>query len=126
MKFFTLYWQDGSKNFIHGETFEDAVNAAGYGHRTIVGLMDHYQRGFDYTYVWVPEIKNWQKNMIVPHNVDLYEIVVGSAKFDKQVTEGFLLDTFGANGIWYHQNMYGKLMVHVSDLEKIFKLKLEA
>ena len=90
--------------------------------------MDHYQEGFDFTYKWMRETKNWVPalpNEIAAEHVNLYDFLVQGAKFDKQVTEGLLLPKFKQVEVDYELGAEGQFWVHKKDLEKLFKLKLE-
>lgn len=51
MKFFTLYWLAGNKQFVAGDSIEHAFTRAGYSGGALKGL-DFYKEGFDFNYYW--------------------------------------------------------------------------
>lgn len=121
-EYFTVYWTDGSKSFLVGDDIRDAFVKAGYG-QGAMHVVDHYQRGFDYKYRWASEIRNWELQILDDQTVNLYDIEVSGMSFDKTITEGFLLKLFTENEIEFQQQGE-ELRVAISDLEKIFNLKI--
>lgn len=57
---FTIYWLDGRKSVIEGETVHQAFSAAGYGGGA-VRAVDWYENGVNDDYVWNKETKQWDK-----------------------------------------------------------------
>lgn len=60
MNKFTIYWLDGTKSVIEGETVHEAFSAAGYNGGA-VRAVDWYENGVNDDYVWNPEKKAWDK-----------------------------------------------------------------
>lgn len=57
---FTIYWLDGKKSVLEGDTVHEAFSAAGYS-RGAVRAVDWYENGVNDDYVWNPEKKEWEK-----------------------------------------------------------------
>ena len=58
MKKFTLYWRDGKRQVVTGETIVQAMTRAGYGGGA-VGALDFYANGDDHNYQWRPATREW-------------------------------------------------------------------
>ena len=60
MKWFTIFWLDGSKSFVFGNTIEAACNNSGIGNGAIRAI-DWYDEGIRNTHYWDKETKKWVK-----------------------------------------------------------------
>lgn len=68
---YTLFWLGGKKEFITGETIEQAFTAAGYGGGA-AGALDFYNKEADDSYFWDTESKKWVKRTALHiHQQDL-------------------------------------------------------
>lgn len=56
---FTIYWMNGTKSYINGENFDEAVNNAGYG--KCQGVIDFWRHGIDDSYTRDLVKKEWVK-----------------------------------------------------------------
>lgn len=52
MKTFTIYWLDGKKEFLQGNSISNAFNSAGYGAGALQAV-DFYTEGEDDSYEWI-------------------------------------------------------------------------
>ena len=57
-KKFTLYWLDGKRKVVTGETIEQAFTKAGYGAGAMPAL-DFYMDGDNHNYVWNKDNRTW-------------------------------------------------------------------
>ncbi len=55
---YTLYWRDGRRTIVIGDTIEDAFSKAGYGGGA-VGALDWYDEGVSETHRWDKAQKTW-------------------------------------------------------------------
>lgn len=73
-KTFTLYWLDGKREFVHGETIADAFTAAGYGAGARHAL-DWYDQGASETDVYSKDEKRWiRRNPVNVHIGDVADL----------------------------------------------------
>lgn len=56
MNEWTLYWRNGARQVLNGDTIHDAFSKAGYGYGALVAL-DFYSAGDDHDWKW--EGKKW-------------------------------------------------------------------
>src|SRR6185437_16051065 len=59
-KTFTLFWSDGKRNIIHGDTMNNAFAAAGYG-RGALAALDFWAAGDENSYQWDKQTRRWVK-----------------------------------------------------------------
>lgn len=59
-KIWTIYWLDGTKSNLAGQTIEAAFNLAGYGNGAIAAV-DFYVEGNDSEYTYNKNTKTWEK-----------------------------------------------------------------
>lgn len=62
-KLFTVYWRDGLKNLLKGETIEEAMRNGGYGAGSL-GAVDFYANGHDDAYTWDHKTRTWDKKSL--------------------------------------------------------------
>ncbi len=60
MNTYTLYWLDGKREIVIGDSPADAMNKAGYGQGSLKAL-DFYAQGEDNQYIWNKEKKTWER-----------------------------------------------------------------
>ena len=60
LKEFTLYWRDGKREVLRGDSPADAMNRVGYGGGAVRAL-DFYANGDDKEYVWDASKKDWTR-----------------------------------------------------------------
>lgn len=58
MKEFTLYWNDGKKETVYGDTISHALNRTGYGQGCLLAL-SHYSEDSD-KWKWNRVKKDWE------------------------------------------------------------------
>lgn len=56
---FTLYWLDGTREVIKGDSIANALRDAGYGGGALRAL-DFYAEGVDDKYVWSAKERTWR------------------------------------------------------------------
>ena len=56
-KLFTLFWRDGHRDVLPGDSVSDAMNKAGYGSGAVAAL-DFYADGENSEYMWLKS-KGW-------------------------------------------------------------------
>ena len=59
MKKYTLYWLDGKREVVEGNSISDAVNAAGYGYGALKAL-DFWAEGDNDEYRWDEDARTWR------------------------------------------------------------------
>lgn len=57
---FTVFWTNGTVNYIEGKDIADAFNKNGFGAGTLAAV-DFYSKGVDLGYYWNKETHNWVK-----------------------------------------------------------------
>jgi len=60
MNTYILYWKDGTKQTIKGNTIGHAFTLAGYGHGAIRAV-DFYSTNPNETYLWNPITRIWNR-----------------------------------------------------------------
>lgn len=68
----TLFWRDGKRQVVHGSSFPDAMNKAGYGQGALAAL-DFYSRGDDHSWEWNKETRNWEPQKVEKAESDEYQ-----------------------------------------------------
>ena len=58
---FTVYWYDGHKEVVHGETISKALTNHGYSGGATYAI-DTYHNGESEMYTWNKETRNWDRN----------------------------------------------------------------
>lgn len=61
---FTLFWLDGKREVIEGNTIASAFTFAGYGAGAIRAL-DFYSNGDDTSYIWIRKDRTWEKKEVL-------------------------------------------------------------
>lgn len=56
---FTIFWRDGKREVLPGETAADAFNKAGYGAGAL-GALDFYSKGDDQSFEWNKPDRTWK------------------------------------------------------------------
>lgn len=65
---FTVYWLSGQKSYITGETFDEAINNAGYG--KCQSVVDFWMPGINYEYGRDLVKKEWVKKEPIHMHID--------------------------------------------------------
>lgn len=60
--YFTLYWNDGKREIVKGDTIADALTHAGYSQGALAAL-DFHCLGVNYDYEWNKDTHNWKKQL---------------------------------------------------------------
>lgn len=60
VKYFTVFWRNGTINYLKGSDITDSFNSNGYGAGTL-SVVDFYSEGIDINYSWNAETKEWDK-----------------------------------------------------------------
>lgn len=58
--YFTIYWKDGTKNIISGNSIEEAFTVAGYSAGVLKGIVG-YSEGVEDTHYWDADKNEWLK-----------------------------------------------------------------
>ena len=64
MNTYTLYWIDGQRETVTGESVAQAMTLAGYGGGALRAL-DFFVDGDDYDYVWNTEKRDWVRKEVL-------------------------------------------------------------
>jgi hypothetical protein len=59
MKTFTLFWLDGKREIVQGDSYANAMTKAGYGNGTLPAL-DFHASGDSKDYVWDEKLHRWK------------------------------------------------------------------
>jgi hypothetical protein len=121
-RYWTVYWVDGRKQHIVGDTISDAFNAAGIGQGAL-RVVDFYTPGLDQAYGWNATEKKWLQ--ITPATyTNLTEMTVMGQKF-LDFHLHFLTGALSKEKIYFDQQQNGSFIVMSQDLEKIWNLKFD-
>lgn len=119
-RYWTVYWIDGSKQHIVGDTISDAFRAAGIGQGALPA-MDFYTPGLNFEYGWDSVMKSWTKVTAAIY-VNLTEMTVMGQKF-LDFHLHFLTGALSKEKIYFDKQENGSIIVMTQDLEKIWNLK---
>lgn len=96
IKYFTLYWLNGSRNVIKGASIEDAFAKAGYG-RGAIKAVDWYDYGITNTHRFVKG-KGWER--YEPLNIHVDDFKKSLEENREAFIEQLMKYYEGHHGIW--------------------------
>lgn len=117
MRFFTVYWKSGERQFIEGRNFDQALFNHGIP-RELIPQMQFYKDGFNNEFKFNRTKEAWEKLQYPPRVIDAYRISVGKTALNRQEAEKDYL-RFRALGIRCAR-VGDKLLVPVPDIAKVW------
>jgi hypothetical protein len=119
-RYWTIYWLDGRKQHIVGDTITDAFNAAGIM-SCAISIVDFYTPGLNQAYGWNIAEEKWIAATPATY-INLLEMTVMGQRF-LYFHVNSLKKEFQEKGIFFdHQNDFS-CIVKTADLETIWNYK---
>ena len=119
-QYFTVYWKDGNKQYIRGETAQGAFQVAGIG-RGALRAVDFYNEGLCQGYCWSTLEHHWVKASPSEY-INLFQMVVMGVRF-QSFHINFIGPVLKEKGIFFYHQNDTSCIVRTADLEKIWDVK---
>lgn len=87
MKFFTLYWLHGKREFLFGTNIEEAFRKADKTAALNASSVDFYKEGFDFSHIWNKQTRTWDCLSNPPHEINAFDFCVNGRRLQKALVQ---------------------------------------